>query len=339
MKALIILCISVFLLNCQSISNKSGTNPLESFYLSGFKKQAFHDAQRSKTLDVLVWYPVESGSGWKIPNGPYPWGRIAQDGAVKNPKARKPLIVLSHGHGGRPEQFYWLVEPLVAAGNVVLATTHTDFPAHANHWNRSLDVTFILNEFLKTPLGQSIDEQRIGFVGYSLGGLTGISLAGARMQSLETIVPDEKHVRLKLISEGTAKILPSLDRERIQKDYHDPRIKSAFLMAPSWSWVFRPDDVKNIRIPVFIVAGDQDEVLVNETNGLWYAQHISKAQFQWIKGAGHFVFLGIPSCEGRTIVDPDGDASFIYKDNDGINRYFIQEQVKKLAKDFFDTNL
>lgn len=339
MKELFLLFLLVSQLNCQSLVNKSRAESLESSYLSGLRKHDFHDVQRNKKLDIWVWYPVESGSEWKIPDGPYPWGRIAENGAVKNPKVQKPLIVLSHGHGGRPEQFNWLVEPLVAAGNVVLATRHADFPPHANHWNRSLDVTFIVNEFLKTPLGKMIDEQRIGFVGYSLGGLTGISLAGAKMSNLDAIVPDEKHVRLKLISEGMSKILPSLDREQMLKDYRDPRIKAAFLMAPSWSWVFRSDDMKTIRIPVRIVAGDRDEVLVSETNGLWYANHISKAQFQWVQGAGHFVFLGMPSCEGRMIVDPDGDALFLYKDSEGVNRYFIQEQVQKLAVDFFDSNL
>jgi predicted dienelactone hydrolase len=80
---------------------------------------------------------------------------------------------------------------LVAAGYVVLATEHADFPPHGNHWKRSLDVTFILTEFLKTSLGKTIDQQRIGFAGYSLGGMTGISLAGAKIQNLDAFVPDE----------------------------------------------------------------------------------------------------------------------------------------------------
>lgn len=110
-------------------------------------------------------------------------------------------------------------------------------------------------------------------------------------------------------------------------------------MAPAWSWVFHESDLKNIHIPVLIVAGDKDEVLVTETNGLWYANNIPHSQFRWIKGAGHFVFLDAPSCEGRAQVDPHKTMSFLYKDAKGINRTLVHEQVEKLAVAFFDANL
>jgi pimeloyl-ACP methyl ester carboxylesterase len=91
---------------------------------------------------------------------------------------------------------------------------------------------------------------------------------------------------------------------KCKKRYRDDRIKAAFLMAPAWSWIFRADDVKNIHIPVYVVSGDQDEVIAPETNGLWFAKHISKAQFQWIKGAGHFIFLDSFSCEAELYWTP-----------------------------------
>ena len=48
-------------------------------------------------------------------------------------------------------------------------------------WDRSRDVSFALDEVLKQPKWAAlIDETRIGFVGHSFGGWTGVSLAGGR---------------------------------------------------------------------------------------------------------------------------------------------------------------
>ena len=327
----------VFVLaSCQSLPKA----PLPSSYLSGNQTLSFHDTQRQKSLAVWVWYPVAEDAAWKTPANVYPWGRLAEQGAPRQASQARPLLLLSHGFAGSPEEYAWLVEPLVAAGYVVLATKHSDLPGpQMNHWNRALDVSFVLSEFLKTPIGLSIDLKRIGFMGFSLGGMTGISLAGAKVTNLSGLIPDTSHVREARIIQDAREARPHLDSEKMQSDLHDDRIKAAFLMAPAWAWAFEASQLKGVSIPVSIVAGDKDEVLVSETNGLWYAQHIPKAQFQWIQGAGHFVFLGTPSCEGRKTMDPNGSLSFLYKDEPSVNRAYVQEQVKNLAMAFFASHL
>lgn len=341
----IVLLLSLLGANCTSLHKRSqqpikNTQAIEASYLSGYKKLSFYDAQRSKNIDVYAWYPVEESKAWLSPQGPYPWGRIRENAEIKDPRVTRPLIIFSHGFGTSPEQYAWLVEPLVAAGYVVITTQHADFPGpQINHWNRPLDISFMLTRFLESPLGKHINQNKVGFAGFSLGGMTGISLAGARMSNIKGVVPTKRHVLEKRIIDDASAGLPTWDPERMKEDYRDNRIKAAFLMAPAWSWVFKKSDLQNIHIPVLIVAGDSEEVLVSETNGFWYANNIPKAEFRWIKGAGHFVFLGTPSCEGRAQVDPHHKWPFLYKDPKGVNRQLVHEQVEKLAIAFFDLNL
>ncbi len=32
--------------------------------------------------------------------------------------------------------------------------------------------------------------------------------------------------------------LPTLNKEMMGKDWREPRVKAAFVMAPAWSWIF-----------------------------------------------------------------------------------------------------
>jgi predicted dienelactone hydrolase len=316
MKNLSLIFAILLLASCQTI--KPGLpvaeQHLQSSYLTEHKHLSFHDDSRSKDLDVWLWYPAQ-----------------------ENGSKRKPLVVLSHGHAGNPFGFHWLIEPLVAAGFIVVATKHSDLPGpQINHWNRALDVSFMLTEVLNSPFGLMIDEHRIGFAGFSLGGMTGMLLAGARASRLDEVVPSSTHVNEARITEDARLALPSFDRERMKADYRDPRIKAAFLMAPAWAWIFDAKDIQQVKIPISIVSGDKDEVVVPQTNGLWFAKNAPHSEFRWLDGAGHFVFLDQLSCEERMKRDPEGLKSFLYKDHYGVNRHYVQEQVRNLALEFFE---
>ena len=101
---------------------------------------------------------------------------------------KQPLIVISHGNWGSRFSQGWLALELVKSGYVVLSTSHPgtvgDDQSVAGRyrlWDRSRDVSFALDEVLRDPKWAAlIDEDRIGFVGHSFGGWTGVSLAGGR---------------------------------------------------------------------------------------------------------------------------------------------------------------
>jgi hypothetical protein len=121
----------------------------------------------------------------RLPLRPIP---IARNAIPQPPFRKHPLIVISHGNWGTRFSQGWLALELVKSGYVVLSTSHPGtvgddqtVSGRLRLWDRSRDVSFALDEVLRDPRwAELIDENRIGFVGHSFGGWTGVSLAGGR---------------------------------------------------------------------------------------------------------------------------------------------------------------
>src|SRR5260370_15219774 len=119
---------------------------------------------------------------------------IAPTAGPQPPLRKQPLIVISHGNWGSRFSQGWLALELVKSGYVVLSTSHPgtvgdDQSAAGRYrlWDRSRDVSFALDEVLKTPKWAAlIDQDRIGFVGHSFGCWTGISIDGGRYAAAST---------------------------------------------------------------------------------------------------------------------------------------------------------
>lgn len=97
-----------------------------------------------------------------------------------------PLVVLSHGFGGHPDEFTRTIPEWAADGFVVAAPafplTNEDVPTHQDNlldvFNQPGDVSFVIDEVLAanddetSPLHGLVDSEAIGLVGHSLGGAT-----------------------------------------------------------------------------------------------------------------------------------------------------------------------
>ncbi len=124
-----------------------------------------------------------------------------RDVAVWKPSGvgRHPLIVFSHGFGGSNVQSKFLMKGLAEHGYLVVAPNHHDANSlamgglgllaefrHASRWtdatyrDRRDDIVAILKAMKLDPKWtRSIDWDRMGLVGHSLGGYTALGLAGA----------------------------------------------------------------------------------------------------------------------------------------------------------------
>ncbi len=101
------------------------------------------------------------------------------------PKSDKPLplIMFSHGYHGAPSKFSQLFRAWAEAGYIVAApqfplTSDRGAPYDilTDYQNQPADISFVLSELLKSPLGSKIDAKRIGAAGLSLGGATTFGL-------------------------------------------------------------------------------------------------------------------------------------------------------------------
>lgn len=272
----------------------------------GQQRASFLDKERMRPMEMMIWYPTDAN---KLTNEGTVW--VQPDVAINAPikKGKHPLILLSHGWGGEKIELIWLAEKLVREGYIVVGIDHygntwKDYSEKISteYWNRPVDISRTIDYLLEdSQFASMIDPERIGFAGFSMGGFTGIWLAGGEVN---------------------------------QCSYQDPRIKAFFLMAPR-AKEFSRSSLEDISSPLFIVAGENDEVLPYQDHG-GYLNHTAPNQtFELLKGnVGHPVFINCPSNLGKENLSQD-----ITQDPPSVNREEIHNQVSKMALKFFSNTL
>jgi predicted dienelactone hydrolase len=133
---------------------------------------------------VTVFYPSDAPAG-PVTRGPFTLD-VAWQGAPRVGNRR--LVVISHGSGGAPWPFADLARTLVNAGFVVAVPEHEGDNYHDQRlvgpesWKRRPGEVIAAIDALKADarLGPLLDVDRVGVYGTSAGGLTALTLAGAR---------------------------------------------------------------------------------------------------------------------------------------------------------------
>ncbi len=329
------LIFSVLLLLCLAA-------PLLADPVLGRARLEVRDEARNKTLLVDVWYPVAPGTAGTEQDGPFITSPEARDVAIQGDQL--PLVMLSHGFHGQPANLSWIAQALVARGYVVAGPTHDDpnrQHLHMNHWERARDISAALTGLLDSPLGQHLDEQRVGMVGYSLGGGTGIWLAGGLATTYRRTAnpgadyaPQEEFFPVGSVQYN--QLMASTDFEQAARSYRDPRLKAFFLLAPSLGWAFDAENLEQVGVPMEIVLGTRDEMLVPRSNGEYFAGHVPDCQLRVVEGAGHYVFLDLVRSEA---LRADPALAEIAVDPPGVDRLVVHQEVAGWMIEFFDQNL
>ncbi|SCE92075.1 Alpha/beta hydrolase family protein [Micromonospora chokoriensis] len=128
-----------------------------------------------RALPTTLWYPAAGQSG----------GAAKRSATVA--EGRFPVVMFSHGLGGRPDDYAKLLTRWAAAGFVVAAPTfpHTSKGADNNVLdvlNQPADVSYALDQVLALDsaagdaLRGRLDGERVAAAGHSAGGVTTIGL-------------------------------------------------------------------------------------------------------------------------------------------------------------------
>jgi predicted dienelactone hydrolase len=148
--------------------------------------------------------------------------------------------------------------------------------------------------------GPHIDHDRIGAAGFSLGGYTVLSLAGAlldleRLQANSPPPPPEiaailpKAIEESKTLQNTNPVVRDSYR-RSADSYKDKRIKGVFALAPAIGGGFTQAGLDPVTIPVRIVVGRDDVVTPPALDAQRYADLIHGAKLTVLPGeAGHFI--------------------------------------------------
>lgn len=335
------LALLIFALPCSSYA--------QSLTRVGFAPIEVHDPVNGGNMPGYVFYPSASSTAttWI---GPYELR--ARRGVAAIPGA-KPLVVISHGHGGSDLGHHDLAVYLASHGFFVATLQHprdnyedtsgTGTPAVMI--GRSIQVKATIDMLLNDSHWKSfIDPNKIGVAGFSAGGYTALMLVGAVPRFARFIGfckshPDNENVcsafhelKAKYAHHGAtvAQKLNEMQSElRRWGNTDDPRVKAAFAMAP-FSMVFDRAGLASINRPVYLYDGAHDEFQPIRYNTLHIVPLIKTlVGIKLIPGAGHYVFLAPCSAKLAT------GAPRICTDPPGVNRVAAHRQISADALAFF----
>jgi predicted dienelactone hydrolase len=310
-------------------------------------------------LITRIWYPADPGMA-EAPRDIGPPGHpifkgeaVAREAPLAAAWDEYPVLLLSHGTGGSADSLAWLAA-LASDGFVVVAVNHPGNNAlepltrdgFQLWWERATDLSNALDAVLiDRKFASRLDRARVGAVGFSLGGYTVLELAGARTtpgaleafcaspQADATCHPPEMDLTpggLDLRSPPSAPTAASL--ARAGASYRDARIKAVFAIAPAPGMALDPASLKEIRIPVAVLAGDADPIAPLATNALRIAGALGVTP-TLLPGVGHYTFLDTCLASAAETLAP------ICKDGPGIDRAAVHARTIALVRDFFATHL
>lgn len=288
----------------------------------GTRSLEFVDTGRQRPVVTELWFEAAPGTapGSFTALPPLKAMPLVTNASPAAGGGRKPLIVISHGNWATRYAYAWLAVEFVKAGYLVLSPSHpgTMFgdlrpELRARLWERSLDVSFALDQLLADPVWRDqVDMQRIGFVGHSFGGWTGVSLAGGvyrydrQLQACNEQVQKDQYCAglIKDYNPGT----PVADGAR---SFKDPRFKAFYLMASGVAAGFDEASLKAIDRPILLDTARGDPVLDPAIGSALLAKLIPGAS-ETVRNVGHFSYA--PQCKpligrllaGQVCVDPPG---------------------------------
>jgi predicted dienelactone hydrolase len=186
-----------------------------------------------------------------------------------------PIIIVSNGLGAKRDRFEKLARYLVSHGFGVVIPDHPgsdrdrqkafvkglyqeNFDA-TEYIDRPLDISYILDQLAQLN-GDRFDHQlnleEVGFFGYSIGGTTGLSLAGAEFDW--TQLAQDCAQPLNLMNISILYQCRALELPRNQPSLKDDRIKAAYMFVPFGHSLFGKLKHNKISIPIMFQVVDQD---------------------------------------------------------------------------------
>jgi predicted dienelactone hydrolase len=236
----------------------------------GLRADKLADPRSGSDIPVIFLYPTTSVSA-PTQLGPYQLDVAADGEPAVNVSG---VILISHGSGSTPLVYRNLGWALAQAGYLVAMPEHPGNNRNDNSLADSSENLFNRPRHLSVVLDYLEGSARSGalgrviVIGHSMGGYTGLAIAGGRPQT----------------SAGDAVATVA-----------DPRIGGLVLLAPATPWFAQPGALRDIHIPVMLRTAEHDPHTPD-----WQADIVreglspdSLLDDQQVANAGHYSFLSV----------------------------------------------
>jgi predicted dienelactone hydrolase len=312
----------------------------------------YHQAQvvlpgQAAPATVHIWYPADTGTVETVAETALFWGFPARPDAAPRP-GDLPVILFSHGSGGRAIRNVGFLSALADAGFIVVAPDHPGSMSGDSDQRVTLDLSrraahlSALIDWLLThpPANLRIDPDRIGVAGYSMGAHTALSLAGVRADAAALV---RYCAEAPMMSDcqwyaAGGVDLTELDPNRFGARFTDSRVRAVFAIDPALPRAADPASLSGVTIPVQVVNLRDGTIPI----GLdWSAPAalIPGAQWQAIDGATHFSAVTPCRLLGRIIIGLAPGGEGLCTDNTDTSRAAVTDALVAMAVPFFTSHL
>lgn len=331
------LCITILTLIIFVICTASQAQAQKNKYTSGFKTISIWKPDGNIRINVNIWYPalkkpslVTYGS-WKI--------RVAKN--AKKAEGTFPLILLSHDSAGGRFSYHNLAAFLAKNGFIVVAPTH--YGDNMNNMNaiytiyqitgRILHLNTSLNTVLNDELFKdSIDKNKIGVLGFGVGGTAALILGGAspkpeRWASYCDSAQINDPYCTTWAKSRITKLVSELSKS---KNLANSLIKAVAIITPSYGMLFNTNSAKKFTSPLLIVKAEEDTINpapfhADALKNIFYNETI----FATLKEADSFALMS--DCPPDILKDLEEMCTTV----DSEKRQLIHDQLYPLIEQFF----
>ncbi|MEM9003938.1 MAG: alpha/beta fold hydrolase [Cyanobacteria bacterium P01_F01_bin.86] len=263
-----------------------------------------------------------------------------------------PLIVMSHGFGADRRFLAYLAEHLASHGLTVVALEHPGSNVDAlvqedgsllpaqEFIERPRDVTFILDRLKELNTKSYFLEGRLNLdevtlIGHSLGGYTGLVLAGGKLDpvALANFCAD-----LEVGTSSPADWLQcaATDTQLSVGGLADSRITQLVVMNPPAGRIFGPTGLRNVRVPTLFLTSTGDSIsAVSEQQLRPFSQLAGPRALVAIIGGTH-LSVGDPKNINPALTQvpfmpelPEDETSRLRQYMDGVVFSFVMQQTEK----------
>lgn len=283
--------------------------------LAGYIETRLEVAHRDVSLPVHIWYPAQQGPEPELlgQNALFYGHHVLRDAPFQGGPA--PVVVMSHGSGGNAVGLGWLASELALRGLIVIATNHPGTTSRDSDpfqtvkvWERPQDMTALL-DYVATARHVTADMDRVGALGFSLGGHSVLSLAGERVSKAMFIAYCDRNAGL--IDCGWMQAagvdFTAIDAELYEKSNLDDRVGAVVAIDPALPQAVPEDGLDDLTAAALILNLGTAATVPPAMRADALAARIASADYAEIPGARHFSMLAECSLMGRVVIGLAGD--------------------------------
>lgn len=305
---------------------------------------------RETSISVSLWYPTGAGGSHQEVGGNKVFKGVPVNQDADMAEGEFPLVLLAHGGlRAAPHLSGWIASYLAMRGFIVAEPYPPQLgpdeaqTAIAEAWLRPADLSATLQALESDPVLQAhLKKDRVGVVGFLLGGTSALTLAGAE-------IDPERYAKM---CDGEAAIgmdcvwfaekgvdLHQADIKSLEQSTYNRKIKVAMAIDPELSTIFTQASLRNISIPVAIINLGRPETLLPGLNAASLAGVIPDVTYETVPDATQYSSFSECTAKGTLILQSEGDNEAICTDGGERSRAEIHKQLAEMIETTLAQNL